>query len=487
MNSKIKNQNLDDVGALTIKELFEKNLKIPDYQRPYSWKQEQVIDLIEDLLDAYKNKKDNYLVGNMIFHQEESKEEINIVDGQQRTITLALILNNLNECIFDQCFLKKDNFFKGDKNYCTFLNTAKISLLSSKILKNNYNTMQNMLENRIKNIKKEFLNYIHNNVIITYIKAKDLDEAFVLFDSQNTRGKSLDRKDLLKVHHIRFIQNYNKQKSVAKEWEKITKKSEKEQFDDIDFVLNNLMLIRKAIRHELNGDDLVQLDVFKEFKTESYEEDELNNYNQPPIFEKFDFDIDKKILSLLSKDFKQIGLFKIENSLEFLPFEIPQSISSGEKFFWFTLKYYELVLKLKQEKFFTVLDNVYGSGNIFLQKIYQSSIILFVDKFGFKDCEKFAIRVAILLMSKRLNDSIRKEGIVSFKWIKDNDNKLDIYKLVFLKYSSNLVLNELEKYIECNIKTVDKPKTGTKKDFFNAFVDYEKMINDILGEKYVVE
>ena len=65
---------------------------------------------------------------------------------------------------------------------------------------------------RIKNIKKEFFNYIHNNVIVTYIKAKDLDEAFVLFDSQNTRGRSLDRKDLLKVHHIRFIQNYNKQK-----------------------------------------------------------------------------------------------------------------------------------------------------------------------------------------------------------------------------------------------------------------------------------
>ena len=175
MNSKIKNQNLDDVGALTIKELFEKNLKIPDYQRHYSWKQEQVIDLIEDLLDAYKNKKDNYLVGNMIFHQEESKEEINIVDGQQRTITLALILNNLNECIFEQCFFKKDNFFKGDKNYCTFLNTAEISLLSSKILKNNYNTMKNMLENRIKKKKKEFFNYIHNNVIVTYIKAKDLE------------------------------------------------------------------------------------------------------------------------------------------------------------------------------------------------------------------------------------------------------------------------------------------------------------------------
>ena len=73
MNSEIKNQNLDDVGALTIKELFEKNLKIPPYQRPYSWEKEQVEDLIEDLLTAYKNEIENYLIGNMIFHQEDLK------------------------------------------------------------------------------------------------------------------------------------------------------------------------------------------------------------------------------------------------------------------------------------------------------------------------------------------------------------------------------------------------------------------------------
>jgi uncharacterized protein with ParB-like and HNH nuclease domain len=454
------------VGTLTIKELFEKNLEIPSYQRPYSWEEEQVIDLIEDLSIAFNSKKDKYLIGNMIFHQENSK--LNIVDGQQRTTTLALILKVINE----------------NSSKLEFLN-EKINSLSYKFIFNNYKSIQSKFKNYDEQKKIDFSRFIYEKVIITYIKANTLDEAFMLFDSQNTRGKPLDRKDLLKVHHIRFIKNYDKQKLVAQKWEKITKKSEEEKLDNVDFVLNNLILIRKAVRHELNGNDLVQLDVFKEFKTESYEDDELNNYNQPPIFEKFDFDIDKKILSLLSKDFKQIGLFKIENSLEFLPFEIPQSISGGEKFFWFTIKYHELVLKLKQEKFFNVLDNIYGSGNIFLQKIYQSLIILFVDKFGFKDCEKFALRVAILLLAKRLNDpSIRKEGVVGFKWI--NDSELDIYKLVFLKYSSNLVLKELEKYIECNLQVIAKPtKQGTKQDFFNAFVDYEKMIKDILGEKYV--
>lgn len=81
------------------------------------------------------------------------------------------------------------------------------------------------------------------------------------------KERSLDRKDLLKVHHIRFIQNYNKQKSVAKRWEKSQKNQKKNNLMMQILVLNNLMLIRKAIRHEIKWDDLIQLDVFKEFKS----------------------------------------------------------------------------------------------------------------------------------------------------------------------------------------------------------------------------
>ena len=77
------------VGTLTIEELFEKNLKIPRYQRPYSWEDEQVIDLIEDLISAFSSKKDKYLIGNMIFQHENDK--LNIVDGQQRIFKLEIL------------------------------------------------------------------------------------------------------------------------------------------------------------------------------------------------------------------------------------------------------------------------------------------------------------------------------------------------------------------------------------------------------------
>lgn len=457
--------NIKNIGALTIKELFEKNLKIPRYQRPYLWQKEQVIDLIEDLSFALSTKKDKYLIGNMIFHQEDSKEEINIVDGQQRITTLALILKVINEknCKFE------------------FLN-EELNSLSYKSIVDNYELIQNKFKNYGEK-KTDFSRFICEKVIITYIKANTLDEAFMLFDSQNTRGKPLDRKDLLKVHHIRFINSYQKQKTVAKKWEEITKKSNGEdKFDNVDFVLNNLAFIRKAIRQELNAEDLVYVDVFKEFIAED-NITTLNNYNQPPIFENFDFNLDTKEISLISKSFDLKGFFKIGNGLEFLPFEIIQSIEGGERFFWFVLKYVELIKNLKSKNtLFNQLDGVSGNGNLFLKKVYQSVLILFVDKFGVDDFDEFAIKFFILLLNFRQKEQVRKEGVVKFEWEKEKE--LDLYKLIFLKFSSKSVIKEIDKYIEYSISNIEELKTGTKAEFFNKFENHKNIIKQILGKKY---
>lgn len=453
------------VGSLSIQELFQKTIQIPKYQRPYAWSEEQVIALIEDLIEAFSSKKERYLIGNMIFHQEEEQTKINIVDGQQRTTTLALILKVLD-----------------DKSSIEFLK-QELSPISYKSIRDNYVLISNKLKNYSK--KDDFKKFICEKTIATYIKATSLDEAFMLFDSQNTRGKPLDRKDLLKVHHIRFIDLYAKQKQVAKEWESITiKEDENQKFDNVDFTLNHLMLVRKAIRHELSGEDLVYLDVFKEFLAENNVQ-KLNNYNQPPIFENFDFDLVKNELSLTSKSFDFKGLFKIGNGLEFLPFEIIQSIEGGERFFWFVSKYDNLVKSLKKREIFNLLDNLSGNGNLFLRKIYQSTLILFVDKFGVDDLEEFATRVFILLFHFRYQkQQVRKEGVVKFEW--SSEQSFDIYKLIFLKYSSQNVLKELDKYIDFYIGTIENTEIKrTKKDFFNSFISYHKQITKILGAKYV--
>ena len=69
-------------------------LRIPSYQRSYSWTESQVRDLLKDT--AYLEK--DYLMGTVILHchQEGDKTYLDIVDSQQRLVTLCIYLYCLN-------------------------------------------------------------------------------------------------------------------------------------------------------------------------------------------------------------------------------------------------------------------------------------------------------------------------------------------------------------------------------------------------------
>jgi hypothetical protein len=131
---------------------------------------------------------------------------------------------------------------------------------------------------------------------------------------------------------------------------------------------------------------------------------------------------------------------------------------------------------------FNQLDGISGNGNLFLKKIYQSVLILFVDKFGVDDFDEFAIKFFILLLNFRQKEQVRKEGVVKFEWEKEKE--LDLYKLIFLKYSSKNVIKEVDKYIEYSICNIEESKIGTKAEFFNKFENHKNIIKQILGKKY---
>jgi len=61
-------------------------LAIPDYQRPYKWTAKHVNQLFGDI--AVHQDKPSYRLGTIVLHRDG--ETLNIVDGQQRTITLML-------------------------------------------------------------------------------------------------------------------------------------------------------------------------------------------------------------------------------------------------------------------------------------------------------------------------------------------------------------------------------------------------------------
>lgn len=86
--------------VISLKELYEQHLTIPDYQRPYKWTEKHVRTLFDDL-DYFvagitaKNRDDDrykYRLGTIVLHKGSIEAKSDIVDGQQRTLTFLFNL-----------------------------------------------------------------------------------------------------------------------------------------------------------------------------------------------------------------------------------------------------------------------------------------------------------------------------------------------------------------------------------------------------------
>ncbi len=100
---------------------------VPRFQRPYSWQNEQLSDLYDDILNriTVDNQEEPLYLGAFVFNNENKKStnKLDIIDGQQRLITISLIFVAIRDVckIYDFNDLKcgiQSNFIesKDDKN-----------------------------------------------------------------------------------------------------------------------------------------------------------------------------------------------------------------------------------------------------------------------------------------------------------------------------------------------------------------------------------
>lgn len=89
-----------ETGKLYVKEIFDKSrfYQVPDYQHPYVWGTQQIVELLNDLSDAMEaDSEKEYFLGCMIWNNVESRQDgyrfdcQDILDGQQRFLTLYLL------------------------------------------------------------------------------------------------------------------------------------------------------------------------------------------------------------------------------------------------------------------------------------------------------------------------------------------------------------------------------------------------------------
>ena len=199
-------------------ELLKKgNLRIPSYQRPYKWNRKHIRNLFYDLRDAMGKKE--YQIGSVILH--ENDRYLDIVDGQQRLISISLFLHLLDDL---------ENY-KGAKQ---LLSATVFGELSCYHASENYNEWENLTQLVGKNQAKDICNFLLENCAVSVITMpkERLSEAFQLFDSQNNRGKSLEPHDLLKAYHLR--KQDSEDERIVEKWEQFVEDKDlslKELFD----------------------------------------------------------------------------------------------------------------------------------------------------------------------------------------------------------------------------------------------------------------
>ncbi len=203
--------------------LKEGNLRIPSYQRPYKWNRKHIRNLFYDLRDAMGKKE--YQIGSVILHENDENDGndryLDIVDGQQRLISISLFLHLLDDL---------ENY-KGAKQ---LLSATVFGELSCYHASENYNEWENLTQLVGENQAKDICNFLLENCSVSVITMPQerLSEAFQLFDSQNNRGKSLEPHDLLKAYHLR--KEDSEDEKIVEKWEQFVEDKDlslKELFD----------------------------------------------------------------------------------------------------------------------------------------------------------------------------------------------------------------------------------------------------------------
>lgn len=345
-----------------IEELFNEKLVIPEYQRPYRWRENHIIQLIDDLKNNAVSS-DEYRIGTVVLYQAEDKA-LEIVDGQQRTITLCLLLAAINDKI-------------KNKELPELLKLLTLSHPESQ-----QQAMHNsaFIKEYISHFEEQELcqlfDFILKSCSVVVIRLSDLGEAFQFFDSQNARGKALEPHDLLKAFHLREMKNDNEQEKlfVIENWESeaSTGGELKSIFSDYLYRLRRWNKGKKG-RYFTNKD----IDVFKGLDINS---DELpvfmqvalrahvftNNYNQAPTRL-----VDKQSLNY--------------------PHQINQVIINGARFFEYISNYIEqkrLLLNNPEVKQYLVDYKGSGrSGDMYTRNLFLAVLLQYKDKFGDQNFE----------------------------------------------------------------------------------------------------
>lgn len=370
MNTNVMNKQLA-TRTISMNQLLQmRQLSIPEYQRPYKWKEQHILQLIEDI-DTFKEKS-AYRLGTLVVHKDG--EILNIVDGQQRTISCILLFKAIVETleIKDPHLLREIKTIKANLPPFTFNNT-----ISAYHIRQNYQ----VAKRAVAKCDEDFVRFFLNHCELIYFEIGHISEAFQFFDSQNARGKDLAPHDLLKAFHLREY-------SEDDEKHKLKNVTTWEQYQSKDLVtLFAEYLFR--IRSWSRGDSAQAFDKTKIHLFKGVTIEKVGNYKYADAL---------RILHHFTDEYNNSFHRRVDMGTKHYPFQLDAPVINGRRFFEMVGYYKEMFdlaisniledsgINSTSKTIFHTLKTYKGcqrSGDIYVRTLFECALIFYVDKFGF--------------------------------------------------------------------------------------------------------
>lgn len=323
---------------------------IPNYQRPYSWEYDHCSQLYNDIIDAFSEQKD-YFIGNIILAKaNQNRGELRIVDGQQRLISMWLMMRVLMHLYPTMRVLKdrteiaareegvsskpsiKSNVIEGrDKEdisrvyqlasefeleqlfrqYSNRKGYVVESRCGSRIIANTlwFYTWMKSFKEQDANKCKELINFILDHVYMLPIELTEetMDQAdnkaLTIFETINNRGMNLEDADIFKAKLYDRAMSVGRRDEFVESWNSFRADTESigVTVDDVFRFYSHIIRGREGITTSLiNLREFFIKESFSPLRTKEYEQvlDDLN-----------------LIVGIISK-IKQWQVGRVDNSLE---------------------------------------------------------------------------------------------------------------------------------------------------------------------------
>jgi uncharacterized protein with ParB-like and HNH nuclease domain len=232
--------------------------RIPRFQRPFSWEKDQIEEFWTDTI---ADNEVDYFIGSMVVYEDDKQRKIfGIVDGQQRLTTITLMLCALRNAFVQEglqaqadgvnSLIERRNIdnepefvLQPETSYPYFQehiqkwgnpDTQGKAGAEEFLLKNAFDLLSGTITETVNAIKldpslnetarkkriKEKLVQIRSRVLglkVIHITLDDEDDAYIIFETMNTRGKDLTLSDLLKSYLLKLIRPKNAKVDIYKE------------------------------------------------------------------------------------------------------------------------------------------------------------------------------------------------------------------------------------------------------------------------------